>query len=48
MTNLTQEEQALLDSVENDEWHTKPNFIQRKQALQRAAQQQLNAKKHEY
>lgn len=46
MTNLTQEEQALLDSVENGEWRTKPNFIRRKQALQRAAQQQLNAKNH--
>jgi predicted DNA binding CopG/RHH family protein len=43
MINLTQEEQTLLDSVENGEWRTKPNFIQRKQALQRDAQQQLSA-----
>jgi predicted DNA binding CopG/RHH family protein len=46
MANLTQEEQALLDSVENGEWQSKPNFEQRKKELQRYAQHHLNAKTH--
>jgi predicted DNA binding CopG/RHH family protein len=41
MIELSQEEQSILDSVENGQWQSKPNLVQRKQFLQQCAQQQL-------
>jgi len=41
MIALSQEEQALLDSVESEQWQSKPDLAQRKLFLQRCAQQQL-------
>ncbi|MEI7796457.1 MAG: hypothetical protein WCI06_07445 [Methylococcaceae bacterium] len=46
MTNLTEEEQELLNSVENGEWQSKPNLAQQKRKLQQYAQEHLNEKEH--
>ena len=44
MIKLDHEEQALLNSIENGEWQSKPNLEQRKKELQRYARHQLNSK----
>ena len=46
MSNLNNEENELLSSVENGEWKSKPNLTQRKQALQHYAQEHVNSGTH--
>ena len=46
MTNLSNEEQDLLDSVERGEWRSKGNLQSRKEELKKYAQQTLVSQHH--
>jgi predicted DNA binding CopG/RHH family protein len=48
MTNLSNEEQDLLDSIEQGEWHSKGNLQSRKEELKKYVQQQTLANQHHF